>query len=49
MGIHLCYKWDKPNEMVQVVSVGLQSNVSHVKLSSQLKSWMNSIHLFKSV
>ena len=47
MGIHLCYKWDKPKSMVKVVL--LQSTVFSFELNYQPKSWINSIHLLRSV
>ena len=49
MGIHLCYKWDKPKEMVKVEKYLCVFNKMSLGLFSQLKSWINSIHLFKSV
>ena len=48
MGIHLLNTWDKPKEMVKVEKY---MNLIFIDeyMVYQLKSWINSIYLFKSV
>merc|ERR1712038_254507 len=48
MGVRLCYKWDEPKSVVKVAERET-SSLALLELNYQPKSWINSIHLLRSV
>jgi len=48
MGVRLCYKWDEPKSVVKVAE-RKTSSLALLELNYQPKSWINSIHLLRSV